>query len=126
GPSGRGGTASRSSRASARWASRTWSGSWENGTETDAGRTGHVAAVGLHHGRQLLRRVSPDPALSCRSADRGDGAANPRAQPVRRDHLRMETLMPETNQERAIGRLEGKMDSLIEAVKTQGEKSDAS
>ena len=34
--------------------------------------------------------------------------------------------MPESNQERAIGRLEGKMDSLIEAVKAQGEKSDAS
>lgn len=33
---------------------------------------------------------------------------------------------PVSNHERAIGRLEGKMDSLIEAVKTQGEKSDAS
>src|SRR5690606_22130704 len=75
---------------------------------------------------QLLRGVGTDPALICRSADRRDGAADPRAQPVRRDHLRMEAVIPETNQERAIGRLEGKMDSLIEAVKAQGEKSDAS
>ena len=33
---------------------------------------------------------------------------------------------PDSNHERAIGRLEGKMDSLIETVKAQGEKSDQS
>ncbi|WP_127143317.1 DUF1515 family protein [Pelagibacterium montanilacus] len=34
--------------------------------------------------------------------------------------------MTEANNDRAIGRLEGKLDALIETVKSQGEKSDAS